>query len=64
MIAFPTLGVLCVLGANPLLAAEETRAKDAKLAKVKGTKYHEILRGGVESAFALQKKLDDQRTDQ
>ena len=64
MIAFPTLGVLCVLCASPFRAEEETRAKDAKLAKVKGMKHNEIAQVVVDSAFALHKKLDYQRTDQ
>ena len=58
------LGVLCVLGANPFHAGESTRAKDAKLAKVKGMKPDEIAQVAMEWAFALYKKLDDQGTVQ
>ncbi len=47
-IAFPNLGVLCVLGANPLRAGESTRAKLAKDAKVKGMKPDEIAQVAVE----------------
>jgi hypothetical protein len=36
-----TLGELGVLGANPFWGGEETRAKDAKDAKVKGMKDEE-----------------------
>jgi hypothetical protein len=38
---------------NPLRAGEETRAKDAKDAKVKGMKDEEIGGVVVEGAFAL-----------
>ena len=67
MIAFLPLGVLCVLGANPFRAGEETRAKVAKLAKdakVKGIKHNKIAKVVVEGAFALHKELDDQGTGQ
>ena len=42
-----------VLGANPLWAGEENRAKDAKDAKVKGKKDEEIAGVAVEGALAL-----------
>ena len=53
MIAFPTLGVLSVLGANPFRARKSTRAKLAKDAKVKGIKHNEIAHVAVENAFAV-----------
>ena len=64
MIAFLPLGVLCVLGANPFRAGVSTRAKVAKLAKVKGIKHNKIAKVVVEGAFALHKELDDQGTGQ
>ena len=44
-------------------AGEETRAKGAKDAKVKGMEGEEIA-GVVEGGFALDKELDDQGMDQ
>jgi hypothetical protein len=43
---------------------EETRAKDAKDAKVKGMKDGEFAGVVAEWAFGLCKELDDQGTDQ
>ncbi len=40
------LGELGVLGANPIRGGEETRAKGAKDAKVKGMKDNEMVGGG------------------
>ena len=57
------LGELGVLGAKPIWAGEENRAKGAKGAKgakVKGMKDDEIAGVVVEGGFALDKEVDDQ----
>ena len=61
MTFFPTLGVLSVLSANPFRTGKSTRAK---LAKVKGIKDDQIAQLAVEWAFAPDKELHDQRSDQ
>ena len=59
------LGELGVLGANPLRAGEENRAKDAKDAKVKGTPIKGLVsysftrrRGGAEGAEGAEAPRD------
>ena len=53
MIAFITVGGLGVFGAKPFGAGEETRAKDAKDAKVEGMEDDEIAGVVGEWGFAL-----------
>ena len=57
MIAFITVGGLGVFGAKPFGAGEETRAKDAKDAKVEGMEDDEIAGVVGEWGFALDKGL-------
>ena len=51
------LASLVSLARTPFSSRQQTRAKGAKDAKVKGIKHDEIAHVGVESAFALNNQL-------
>ena len=57
MIAFLTFTSFAPFARTPFRAGEQTRAKLAKDAKLKGIKHHEIAHVAVESAFALNNQL-------
>ena len=61
---FLTFASFASFARTPIRAGEQTRAKPAKDAKLKGIKHGEITQAVVESAFALQKELDDPGTGQ